>query len=227
MRVEIFHQPSYSLARVGLDGNEALIAEPGALVGMSTGVQLETRMRGGFLQSLARSALGGEAFFTNTFRAPVDGGEILLAPPLPGDIFHLALHGESLLVQSGSYLASSEGVVTDAKWSGAKTFFGGEGLIMLRCSGVGDLLISSYGAIHEIQIPAGKQYTVDTGHLVAFNEGMAFKLRAVGDVKATVLGGEGLVVDLSGPGRVYLQSRSEGAFLDWLLQRMPQQKSNE
>lgn len=227
MRVEIQHQPSYSLARVLLDGNESLVAEPGALVGMSSGVQLETRLRGGFLQSLTRATLGGEAFFTNTFRAPSNGGEILLAPSLPGDIFHLVLRGEALLVQSGSYLASSEKIVTDTKWSGAKTFFSGEGLIMLRCTGIGDLLISSYGAIHEIILDAGKQYTLDTGHLVAMSDGMAFKLRAVGDVKSTLLGGEGLVIDLTGPGRILLQSRSEGAFLDWLLKRLPQQKSSE
>jgi len=227
MQVEILHQPSYALARVKLAGDETLNAEPGALVGMSTGIRLETRMRGGFLQSLSRSTLGGEAFFTNTYHAPPAGGEILLAPSLPGDIFHLNLASERLLVQSGSYLASGDGIDTDTKWSGAKTFFGGEGLIMLRCSGTGMLLISSYGAIHEIVLPAGQQFTVDTGHLVAFNDTMAYKLRSVGDVRATLLGGEGLVVDLTGPGRILLQSRSEGAFLDWLLQRIPKSPSGQ
>ncbi len=150
----------------------------------------------------------------------------MLAPTLPGDVFTTELSGETYLVQSGSFLASSEGVVTDTKWSGARTFFGGEGLIMLRCSGAGTLILSSYGAIHELSLAAGETYTVDTGHLVAFSEKVGFKVRPIGGLKATVLGGEGLVVDLTGPGRVLLQTRSEGAFLNWLLPKIPKRSSD-
>lgn len=226
MQVEILYRPSYSLAVVTLSPMETILAEPGAMVGMSAGMQVETKMRGGFLQSLARSAFGGESFFTNTFRAPAEGGELMLAPTLPGDVFSLQLSGEALLVQSGSFMASSEGVTTDTKWSGARTFFGGEGLIMLRCSGAGSLLLSSYGAIHELALQAGQTYTIDTGHLVAFSDQMGFRVRSIGGIKSTLLGGEGLVVDLTGPGRVLMQTRSEGAFLNWLLPKIPKQSSS-
>lgn len=226
MEVEILYRPSYSVARVRLSPNEALLAETGAMVGMSAGVQLETKMRGGFLKSLSHSVLGGESFFVNTFRAPSQGGEILLAPTLPGDVFELPLNNETYLVQSGSFMASSEGIQTDTKWSGARTFFGGEGLIMLRCSGSGVLLLSSYGAIHELDLKAGETYTVDTGHLVAFKENVGFRVRAVGGLKSTLFGGEGLVVDLTGPGKVLLQTRSEGAFLDWLIPKIPKRSSD-
>lgn len=97
---------------------------------------------------------------------------------------------------------------------------------MLRCSGTGTLILSSYGAIHELSLSAGETYTVDTGHLVAFSEKMGFKVRAIGGLKTTVLGGEGLVVDLTGPGRVLLQTRSEGAFLNWLLPKIPKRSSD-
>lgn len=226
MEIEILYRPSYSLARVKLAANEALLAETGAMVGMSAGVQLETKMKGGFLKSLSRSVLGGESFFVNTFRAPSQGGEILLAPTLPGDVFLLELENETYLVQSGSFMASSEGIQTDTKWSGARTFFGGEGLIMLRCSGTGKLLLSSYGAIHELDLKAGETYTVDTGHLVAFKEQIGFRVRTVGGLKSTLFGGEGLVVDLTGPGKVLLQTRSEGAFLDWLIPKIPKRSSD-
>jgi len=226
MKVEILFRPSYSIAKVLLDPNEGVVAESGAMVGMSTDLQVETKMRGGLLQSLARSVLGGESFFVNTYRASARGGELLLAPTLPGDVFTTEMSGETYLVQSGSFLASSESVVTDTKWSGARTFFGGEGLIMLRCSGTGTLILSSYGAIHELTLAAGESYTVDTGHLVAFSEKMGFKVRAIGGLKTTVLGGEGLVVDLTGPGRVLLQTRSEGAFLNWLLPKIPKRSSD-
>lgn len=225
MQTEILYRPSYSVAKITLSANETIRTESGAMVGMSSGVTIETKMQGGLLKSLARSVLGGESFFVNTFHAGATGGEILLAPSLPGDIFTLELTGDSYLVQSGSYLASSEGVETDTKWSGAKTFFGGEGLIMLRCSGRGSLALSSFGAIHELELAAGQTYTIDTGHLVAFTEKIGFHVRTVGGLRSTVFGGEGLVVDLTGPGRVLLQTRSQGAFLEWLLPKIPKEHS--
>jgi uncharacterized protein (TIGR00266 family) len=225
MQIEILYRPSYSLARVTLSPGETVQAEAGAMVGMSAGMQVDTRMRGGIFQSLVRSAFGGESLFTNAYQAPVNGGEILLAPSLPGDVFVLNLQNEVLLVQSGSFMASTSSITTDTKWSGARTFFGGEGLIMLRCYGTGPLILSSYGAIHEMILAANQTYTVDTGHLVAFSDQVGFKVRAIGGLRSTLLGGEGLVVDLTGPGRVLLQTRSEGAFLDWLLPKIPKDNS--
>ena len=64
---------------------------------------------------------------------------------------------------------------------------------------------------------------MDTSHLVAFSENIGFKVRGVGGLKSTILGGEGLVVDLTGPGRVLMQTRSVNAFLGWLLPKLPKQ----
>ena len=227
MKTDIKYRPSYSLAEVHLDPNENITVESGAMVAMSTNIQVETSMKGGVLKSLARSVLGGESFFVNTYTSSGGEGELLLAPTLPGDVFTFNLTGETYLVQSGSFLASSEGVTTDTKWGGAKTFFGGEGLIMLRCAGSGTLILSSYGAIHELDMAAGETYTVDTGHIVAFSEEMGFKVRAIGGLKSTIFGGEGLVVDLTGPGKVLMQTRSVGAFLDWLMPKLPKSGSSD
>ena len=223
MKVEILYKPSYSMANVKLEGDERITVEAGSMVAMSMDIQVETKMKGGLLKSLARSVLGGESFFINTYQAGSGGGEIDLAPTLPGDVFTMDISNEAFLVQSGSFLASSEAIETDTKWGGAKTFFGGEGLIMLRCSGSGTLILSSYGAIHEMNLKAGESFTIDTGHLVAFSEEMGFKVRGIGGFKETILGGEGLVVDMTGPGRILMQTRSVGAFLNWLLPKIPKQ----
>lgn len=223
MKVEILYKPSYSMAKVHLNGSERITVEAGSMVAMSKDIQVETKMKGGLLKSLARSVLGGESFFINTYQAGANGREIDLAPTLPGDLFTMEISDEAFLVQSGSFLASSEAIETDTKWGGAKTFFGGEGLIMLRCSGKGTLILSSYGAIHEMNLSAGDSYTIDTGHLVAFSEDMGFKVRGIGGFKETILGGEGLVVDMTGPGKVLMQTRSVGAFLNWLLPKIPKQ----
>lgn len=227
MEVSVQHRPSYALAAARLGADESIQVEAGSMVGMSTGVQVETKARGGLLKSLARSMVGGESFFVNTYRAPSQGGRVLLAPALPGDIVVRHLEGETLLVQSGSYVASSEDVDVGTKWGGAKTFFAREGLILLKIGGTGTLVLSSYGAIEEMELDEGETFTVDTGHLVAFSDRLGFSVRRVGGLKSTLFSGEGLVVDLTGPGRFWLQTRSEDAFLTWLIPKIPRRESND
>ncbi len=225
MNVDVMYGPAYALAMVNLDHKETIQVESGAMVGMSPDLEMETEAKGGFLKSLGRSMFGGESFFLNTFTASSHGDSIALAPPLPGDVAVIEMHGETLMVQSGSYLASSEGITVDTKWSGAKTFFGSEGLIMLRISGTGTLIVSSYGAIHHMELGAGEEYVVDTGHLVTFEEHLEFNLKKVAGWKSTLFSGEGLVVELKGPGRLTLQSRSQDSFLSWLIPQLPKNTS--
>ena len=222
MRVQIDDRPSYAIAKVALDPGEEIVAEGGAMVAMTDGFELETKARGGFLKSIARATVGGESFFMNTFKAPASGGVVQLAPALPGDMHVFDLSNEQLMVQSGGFIASSPSLEVETKWSGAKTFFAKEGAIMLRVSGTGSLIVAAYGAIEEVELGPGEKITVDTGHLVTFTEGIGFDVRKVG-WKSTMLSGEGLVVDLTGPGKLTLQTRSQDAFLGWLIPRLPKQ----
>ncbi|HHT78255.1 MAG TPA: TIGR00266 family protein [Actinobacteria bacterium] len=221
MEVKILYAPSYSMANVKLSPGENIQVESGSMVSMSSGVNIETKAAGGFMKALGRSLLGGESFFMNTFTAPPEGGEINIAPALPGDMFVADIAGETMLIQSGSYCASSPGVNIDTKWGGAKSFFASEGLILLKASGQGKVILSSYGAIHEIVLGANEKYIVDTGHFVAFEEKLGFQVKRIGGLKSTLLSGEGLVVELTGPGKALIQSRSIDAFLGWLMPKLP------
>jgi uncharacterized protein (TIGR00266 family) len=226
MNVDIQYRPSYSLATITLKAKESIQVESGAMVAMAPELQMQTDARGGLMKSLTRSIFGGESFFINTYTAPVDGVRLAIAPTLPGDVAVFELANKDLLVQSGSYLASSSGVNVDTKWTGAKTFFGGEGLIMLKLSGSGTLILSSYGAIHSMTLKAGEKIKVDTGHLVSFDASIQYKIQKVAGWKSTLLSGEGLVIELTGPGELTLQTRSQDAFLAWLLPKIPHQSSN-
>jgi uncharacterized protein (TIGR00266 family) len=225
MEIEILHRPSYSLAVARLGADERIRAEPGAMVSFSDGVDIETKMDGGLFKSLGRAMLGGESLFQNFWKAGGSGGEVTLAPELPGDIVLIDMKGEALFVQSGSFMASEEGVDINAKLSG-KAFMAGEGLSILEASGTGKLLVSSYGAVYEKTIGQGERYTVDSSHLVAFDGTISVKPRPVGGLKSTLLSGEGLVIELTGPGRVYIQTRSPQALINWIIPQLPKQKSN-
>jgi uncharacterized protein (TIGR00266 family) len=226
VQIQIDDRPAYAIAKVALEAGEEIVAEGGAMVAMTEGFELETKARGGFLKSIARSTLGGESFFMNTFKAPGSGGTVRLAPALPGDMRVIELKDDRVMVQSGGFIASSPSLEVETKWGGAKTFFASEGLIMLRVSGNGSLIIAAYGAIEEIELGPGEKFTVDTGHLVTFTQDIGFDVRKVGGWKSTMFSGEGLVVDLTGPGKLTLQTRSQDAFLGWLIPRLPSQNAS-
>jgi uncharacterized protein (TIGR00266 family) len=97
---------------------------------------------------------------------------------------------------------------------------------MLRVRGTGTLIVSSYGAIHPIELAAGQEYIVDSGHLVTFEEQIGFKVKKVAGWKSTLFSGEGLVVELKGPGKVTLQSRSQDSFLAWLIPQLPKETTH-
>ncbi|HXQ33727.1 MAG TPA: TIGR00266 family protein [Anaerolineales bacterium] len=220
MEIEILHRPSYSLAVAKLTPNERIRAEAGAMVSMSNSVNIETKAEGGILKSLGRAVLGGESFFQNFFVASALGGEVTLAPELPGDMMLIELRNQKLLIQAGSYVASENGVELTAKVS-VKAFMSTEGISMLEASGTGKLLVSSYGAIFERQVATGGKYVVDTSHLVAFSANMGVVPKTVGGIKSTLFSGEGLVVELTGPGMIYMQTRSPRALINWIIPQLP------
>ncbi len=173
MQVDIHSGPSFALGEITLPPGGAVRVEAGAMAMTRGDVQMNTSTRGGFMKGLRRT-LGGESFFVNDF-ASERGGVVGVAAVLPGDMTLVPLDGSgTLLVQSGSWTASDVGIDVDAKWGGGRSFFSGEGLVLLRCTGAGDLLMSSYGAIRRHDLASGEPMTLDTGHVVAFDESVQY-----------------------------------------------------
>ncbi|UCF68024.1 MAG: TIGR00266 family protein [Acidobacteriota bacterium] len=221
MDIRVEHKPSFALGIFQLDDGESVRAETGAMVSMSSNIVVQSGLQGGLLKSALRKVLGGESFFVNTFTAQGARGEVTFAPTLPGDVLEAKLQGAPVYVQSGSYLAGSTTVDVDIKWGGARSFFASEGLFLLKLSGNGPVLLSSYGAIHRVRLDGQRPYVVDTGHVVAFDSTLQWTVRKVSGLFTSVISGEGLVCEFSGAGEVWLQTRSSQAFLDWLLPRLP------
>jgi len=220
MKYDILYRPVYSLLRVEMDVGESISAESGAMVTMTPNIEIQTSARGGLLSSLKRSMLGGESFFQNTFTCKNGKGAITFGPSYMGDVEHIPLSGE-WMVQGGSYLCSTSGLSIDTKFQGFKGIVSGESLFFLRIFGQGDLFISSFGAIHPIDLQPGEEIRVDTGNLVAFQQGVSYTVERVGGIRSTVLSGEGLVLRMKGPGRIYIQTRSPQSFIGWLYPLLP------
>jgi len=208
MDYRIISRPSYSLLELQLE-NEEVIAETGAMVYMKN-VELRTEMRGGLFGGLKRVFLGGESFFLNRFYSK-GKGLLGLAPPYSGDIIHIPLSGK-IYAQSGAFLASNPEINIDTKWGGARTFFAGEGLFLLKPEGSGDVFLSSFGGIEKIELK-NESLVVDTGHIVAFEDGLNFSVKRVGGLKTTILSGEGLVAEFKGSGNVWILTRSIASYV--------------
>ena len=220
---EVLHQPSFALAVLHLQAEQSIQAEAGAMVSMSANIDLQSQMKGGLLGALKRAA-GGESAFVSTFTARGGPGEVTLAPGAPGDIAGIELSGQPFFVQSSSYLAGDAGLSIDTKWGGAKTFFSGEGLFVLLVQGQGLLLVSSFGAIHRKRLQPGERYVVDTGHLVAWEGSMQYTLRkAAAGFFRSIVSGEGIVAEFTGPGELLIQTRNLAALAGLLKPFFPSQ----
>lgn len=207
MQFEILYQPEFAIARVMLEANESIRAEGGAMMSMTPNIDLQSKIQGGFGKMIGRMVTG-ESAFQSTFTATNGPGEVVLAPSLPGDIVQVDVSADPLMVTSGSYLAGSTALEMETVAS-MKSFFGAEGLFMMRIRGQGPLLLSSYGAIRAVRLEQGQAYIVDTGHLVAFSASMGYNLRkAAKGLLGTITSGEGIVAELTGPGTIYTQTRT-------------------
>ena len=221
MHIDIQYRPVNSMAIVQLDPGERFIGEPGAMVGMSTNVQMETGMGGsntadegaGFLgkmvKAAARTFLTGESFFQNTFTAQGGPGEVLLAHALPGDMSVIEMPQHPIMVQSQSFVASTTGVNLSADFGGARSFFGGEGLFLINCSARNPgekLVIGAFGGIEQMQVDGS--LIIDTGHLVAWDSTLQWNVqKSSSGWISSFLSGEGLVCNFQGQGRVWMQTR--------------------
>ncbi len=229
MQHTIEHGPSFAWLRVGLSPGEQIQAEAGAMVRQDLQVEMTTHLNAGssagflakiwaFLVALVRKFAGGETMFINRFTSSAPA-ELVLAPSLSGLVAHHELRGgKRLFVQAGSYLASTGDVDMKVRFGGLRSLFGGEGLVLLECAGEGDLWINAYGGILPVAIDG--DFVVDTGHIVAFEGELDFKVRSVGGAKSFLFSGEGLVCEFRGRGTVYVQSRNLSGLVGWLTPQL-------
>lgn len=208
MQVNILYRPSQTIAQCWLAAGESLMAESGAMMGMTPNVNMTTQS-GGLGAGLMRM-FGGESFFRNTFTAQGGNGEVLLTTPLCGDMVVVECGRTQWMIQNSAYVGSSMGV--DVQTQGSfKGMFSGAGLFTLATQGQGQCIVGAFGAIEPI--PVNGELVLDTGHLVAWEAHLQYKItKAANGWIDSWLSGEGLVCHFSGQGTVYVQSRSTSEY---------------
>ncbi|MEM0440517.1 MAG: TIGR00266 family protein [Candidatus Caldarchaeum sp.] len=218
MKYEIRNRPSYAMLEVELDAGEAIEAEAGAMTYMTPNIQVSTKIRqSDFISALGLKIFGGQSFFVNEYTARGGLGKIALVSAPLGDIAHLRVAPNAgYIIQKSAYVASSPAVDLDIKWQGFTRGLFGQGLFMIKVSGTGDLFINTFGALEKITLGPNEELIVDNFHLAAFSDTCRYEVRKFGGLKSTILGGEGLVVSVKGPGDIYVQTKNPAEFAEWL-----------
>ncbi len=218
MDYEIKYKPSYSMLVVKLNQGETITAESGAMTYMDPNVDVKTRKREkSLLGSIGLKLLGRQSFWVNDYSAASGSGEAAFVSAPVGDIEVLEVaSNQGYIVQKSSYIASTEGVDLDVQWQGFTKGLFGQGLFMIKVTGKGKLFINTFGAIDKHSLKPGETIIVDNFHLVAFSDTCQYKVTKFGGLKETLLGGEGLVTQITGPGDVYIQTKNLREFVDWL-----------
>jgi len=185
---------------------------------MSPNIDVKTRMRErGILGTLGLSFLGAQSFFVNDYSAVEGPGEVALVSAPLGDIEVLDVKPEEgYIIQKASYVASTSGVDLDIQWQGFTKGLFGQGLFMIKVSGSGTLFVNSFGALDRHVLSPGERLIVDNFHLIGFSDTCQYRVSKFGGLKETILSGEGLVTEITGPGEVFIQTKNLREFVQWL-----------
>lgn len=94
---------------------------------------------------------------------------------------------------------------------------------MQRLEDDGLCFLHAGGTVHLVELAAGETLRVDTGCLVALQPSVSYDIQFVGGVKTALFGGEGLFfANVTGPGRVWLQSLPLSRLADRIYKAAPQ-----
>ena len=212
------------IAKVKLRPGEVLRAESGAMLYMTDGVEMNTSssLQGGF-----KRLMTGQNLFFSDFSYPRETGEgeVGLGTELPSKIVRLSLedYDSTLICQRGAYMASNPSVDIEMAYTKSLTsgFFGGQGFILQKLSGTGDVLVKAGGTLVVKDLDEGETIRVTTGSIVAFTSTVDYDVQMMKGIK-NVMFGEGLfVATLKGPGRIWLQGMPADRMVAEIARRVP------
>lgn len=232
---EVFgHETQY--VEITLDPGEQTIAEAGALMYMTDGIEMATVFGDpskqdsslfGKVLSAGKRALTGESLFLTTFtNQGRSQAQVAFGAPHPGRMvpLHLDQLGGEIICQKDAFLCGARGISVDIAFQkkiGAG-LFGGEGFIMQRLRGDGIAIVHAGGTMMYRELDHGETLRLDTGCLMAMGASVNYDIQFVGGLKNAFFGGEGLfLATVRGPGPVWLQSLPFSRFAGRLASAIP------
>ena len=199
------------------------------MAGMTGGVEIETKAQGGLLGGLKRSVLGGESFFINTFTRTSGPATVSVAADAPGR--HRAHAAGRLARHDGAVglVARRARPASTSTRSGAarRRSSAARDSSCCKCTGRATCWSRATARSSSASSPPGESYKVDTGHIVAFPEGMGYagqQGRRAGSPRSSAPRASSTDVHRA-RARLWLQTRSPQDLIGWLTANMPGSRS--
>lgn len=203
---EVVYGNVNGIVKVKAEQGEKIIVRSGAMVAMNP--VFEMKLKSGGLKKAVGRMFAGQSTFLQEYTA-TDKGEIMLSPSFLGDIEIIELDGsKSYRLGQNAFLASEGDIELNTKMAGGKGLFSGEGILQVEASGIGKMVLCAYGAIHKMFLEEGKEYIVDTNHLVLWDNKMQYKVQLISGGITSLASGEGCICRFTGPGTIWIQTKN-------------------
>ena len=208
---------------------ESVYTQTCGMCWMENGISMDTNLKGGLLKSIGR-LFTQESIFMTTYTCNVQSARIGFAMQSFGSIEGFQISpNHNLICQKNAFLVAESSVKSSVTFTKKFTagLFGGEGFILQKLSGNGKVFIETVGSIIEKSLGFGEELSVDTGHVVAFEESCSYEVKMVRGLRNILFSGEGLtLIKLTGPGKVYLQTMTLEDVANSLLPYIPKPENN-
>jgi uncharacterized protein (TIGR00266 family) len=220
---------------VALRQGEKIYCESDAMVMMEAALDLRGRMTGGIGSAIMRRFANGESFFQQHIEAVRGDGDCLLSPMLPGAIEVVDVGARQYLLNDGAFVAATSGTEMKVRTQslGNALFAQSGGFFVMETSGTGQVVVSGFGSMFQLDVEAGKDVVIDNSHVVCWDHTLRYEVSVttgstgggiggfLGNIVNSVTSGEGIVLRFSGSGKVYVCSRNRDNFLKWVATGKP------
>lgn len=215
---------------VSLRRGEKIFCESDAMVMMEAPLELRGKMQGGLGGALMRRLAGGESFFQQHIEAVNGDGDCLLSPTLPGAMQIVDCGKVQYILNDGAFVASDSGIELKMRTQRLGTALFGEsgGLFVMETSGQGQVVVSGFGSMFQLDVAPGKDVIIDNSHVVCWDNTLHYEISVttgnnqrggiggfISNAVNSVTSGEGVVLRFSGRGKVFICSRNRDGFLEW------------
>jgi uncharacterized protein (TIGR00266 family) len=216
---------------VSLARGEKIYCESDAMVMMEAALDLKGKMSGGIGAALMRRFANGESFFQQHIEAVRGDGDCLLSPTLPGAMRVVDVGARQYMLSDGAFVAASAGVELKVRTQslGNALFADSGGFFITETAGSGQVVVSGFGSMSELEVQPGNDVVIDNSHVVCWDSALHYEISVttgggggggfLGNLINSQTSGEGMVLRFSGQGKILVCSRNREAFLNWTQRR--------
>ena len=226
---------------VALKKGDKIYCESDAMVMMEATLDLKGRMNGGIGSAIMRRFANGESFFQQHIEALRGDGDCLLSPVLPGALEILEVGARQYLLNDGAFVAATSGTEMKVRMQNIANalFAQSGGFFVMETSGSGQVVVSGFGSMFQLDVVPGKDVIIDNSHVVCWDNTLQYEISVttgnasgggiggmIGNLVNSVTSGEGIVLRFSGSGKVFVCSRNRDSFVDWMKKETSGSKTN-